>query len=265
MKLKFVHFGYLFVLGVFIIALTLETLKPMAFQRKGVLTPKQVPPLNLSIKNLKELIKNGLILVVGDTVEHGPSKHAAGETDYVVAWKLMSYFKREGIDSSMVMDTSISRSHPDHVELLDHEHNLIAVGCHWVNTVTWHYLVDNKESEMVKAYPLGNPFEWPKAVYIKSEHKITARSDEITYGKSDYGFLHLIRDGPRYVVTIWSYHGQATVAGGLILQNIEEATRYDWDVDAQVLVFSWVDGRNNGPVDGSVQVEEIEVEPYKVK
>jgi hypothetical protein len=143
--------------------------------------------------------------------------------------------------------------------LLDDSHNLIAVGCHWVNIVSYHYFYMKRA--LVPVYP-GNyqgddPLVWPEFLVKKDSGERFAYWSNVKYKTNDYGVIVAVRDGNRNVLVLWSYTEYATIAMARVLENINSASEYGWRLNSEAVLVTWNDAHD----DDKVQLNEITARP----
>jgi hypothetical protein len=215
------------------------------------------PPLLVS--DYPEAFKSNTLIVVGDGFPHGPKGSNSATIDGLsAAWiavRLAKYYE----EPSVVLDTDITRWHERTVDLLDDSHNLIVVGCHWVNVVSYYYLF--MMPELVPVYP-GNykgddPLVWPEFLIRKADGQRLAFWSDVEYKRNDYGLMLAIRDGERNVLILWSYTEYATIAMAKMLENINLASDQGWKLNSEAVLVIWKDAHD----DDQVQLDEVTIQP----
>jgi len=216
----------------------------------------QVGPL---VSDYPDAFKMNTLVVVGDGFPHGPKGFQSSTIDGLcgswIAVKLAQYYETPGV----VFDTDITSWHDKTVDLLDDSHNLIALGCHWVNIVSYHYFYMKRA--LVPVYP-GNyqgddPLVFPEFLVKKDSGERFAYWSNVKYKTNDYGVMVAIRDGNRNVLVLWSYTEYATIAMARILENINSASGYGWRLNGEAVFVTWNDVHD----DDKVQLDEIIARP----
>lgn len=239
-------------------------LKPFAFFLVIIVSPLFfVLAVNgqqrLLVSDYPDAFKSNTLVVVGDGFPHGPKRYQSSTIDGLcgswIAVKLAEYYEAPGI----VFDTDVTSWHDKTVDLLDDSHNLIAVGCHWVNIVSYHYFYMKRA--LVPVYP-GNyqsddSLVWPEFVVKKDSGERFAYWSNVKYKTNDYGVIVAIRDGNRNVLVLWSYTEYATIAMARILENINSASEYGWRLNGEAVLVTWNDVHD----DDRVQLDEITARP----
>jgi hypothetical protein len=211
------------------------------------------------VSDYPDAFKSNTLVVVGDGFPHGPKGFQSSTIDGLcgswVAVKLAQYYEAPGI----VFDTDVTSWHNKTVDLLDDSHNLIAVGCHWVNIVSYHYFYMKRA--LVPVYP-GNyqgddPLVWPEFLVKKDSGERFAYWSNVKYKTNDYGVIVAVRDGNRNVLVLWSYTEYATIAMARVLENINSASEYGWRLNSEAVLVTWNDAHD----DDKVQLNEITARP----
>jgi hypothetical protein len=215
----------------------------------------------LLVSDYLNAFKSNTLVVVGDGSPHGPKgKYSLTIDGLCGAWiavKLAEYFEAPGI----VTDSDITSWQGKTVDLLDHTHNLIVVGCHWVNIVSYHYFFMRRD--LVPVYPANylndDPLVFPEFLVKKSTGERFAYWNAIQdkYKTTDYAVMVALRDGDRNVLILWAYWEYGTIAMAKILQNINSASSYGWRLNSEAVFVTWNDAYD----DDKVQLNEITTEP----
>ncbi len=203
---------------------------------------------------------NNTLVVIGYFGDHGVKGWKSATIDGVAGAKVAEKVSKHGEMPNVLFDTDITTCEKGVVYLNDTSHNLIAVGCHWVNTVSFYYVC--QQIELVPVYPDNeehNPLVFPQWLYIKSTGEKVAKWRDVEYGKSDYGLIMVLKQRKRYIMVLWTYTGLATDACSEILKNIDKASIYGWNLNGDAVIVAWRDKNGNSKVD----LDEIKTTPYK--
>jgi len=215
----------------------------------------------LLVSDYPGAFKSNTLVVVGDGFPHGPKgKYSLTIDGLCGAWiavKLAEYFEAPGI----VTDSDITSWQGKTVDLLDRTHNLIVVGCHWVNIVSYHYFFMRRD--LVPVYPANylndDPLIFPEFLVKKDTGERFAYWNAIQdkYKSMDYAVMVALRDGNRNVLILWAYWEHGTIAMTRILENINDALKHGWRLNSEAVFVVWNDIQD----DDKVQLNEITVQP----